>query len=116
VVEPPDHVEVLEAGEVLVNSGVLPGHADQPAQSIRVTHDVEPGDARPTAVGREQRRQHPHGRRLARAVRAEQAHHRALRHLEVEPVERAHLSVPLGQCFSDDRCHPVTPVPAFLTL
>ena len=46
VVEPADHVEVLEAGEVLVDRGVLPGQADHAAQRPGVADDVEPGDRR----------------------------------------------------------------------
>ena len=34
VVEPADHVEVLEAGEVLVDRGVLPGQPDAPADLL----------------------------------------------------------------------------------
>ena len=41
-----------------------------------VGDDVEAGDARPARVGRDERRQDPDGRRLARAVGAEQREHR----------------------------------------
>ena len=41
VVEPAHHVEVLEAGQVLVDRGVLPGDPDAPAQLAGVTDDVE---------------------------------------------------------------------------
>ena len=36
VVEPPDHLEVLEAGQVLVDRRVLPGEPDLRAQRVRV--------------------------------------------------------------------------------
>jgi hypothetical protein len=46
VVEPPDHLEVLEAGEVLVDGGVLPGDADRPARRLGIGDDVDAVDRR----------------------------------------------------------------------
>ena len=43
VVEPAHHVEVLEAGEVLVDGGVLARDTDPAAQLASVADDVEPG-------------------------------------------------------------------------
>ena len=72
VVEPADHLEVLEAGQVLVHRGVLAGEPDLLANLRRVAHDVEARDARRALVREQQRGQDPHRRRLAGAVRAEQ--------------------------------------------
>ena len=44
-VEAADHDEVLEAGEVVVDRGVLAGEADPGAQRAGVADDVEAGDA-----------------------------------------------------------------------
>src|SRR5205085_2871400 len=73
VVQPPDHLEVLEAGEVLVHGGGLPCEADHVAEPLRILHDVVARNRRSAAIGTEQRGQDPHGRRLAGSVRAEQA-------------------------------------------
>ena len=72
VVEPADHLEVLEAGQVLVDGGVLAGEPDALADLRGLADDVEARDARRAAVRREQRRQDPDRGRLAGAVRAEQ--------------------------------------------
>ena len=42
--QPPDHVEVLPAGELLVDRGVLPGESDGAAQLPRLLHHVVTGD------------------------------------------------------------------------
>ena len=77
VVQAPDHLEVLEAREVLVDGGGLAGEPDHVAEPLGVADHVEPGDGGPAAVGVQQRRQDPDGRGLAGAVRAEQAEHGA---------------------------------------
>ena len=78
LVEQPEHPQVLAPGQVLVDGGVLPGQADDAAQLLGLADDVEAGDGRSARVGLEQRREDPDGRRLAGAVRAEQAEDRAL--------------------------------------
>ena len=75
LVEPAEHPEVLAAGEVLVDRGVLPREADQLADRLRVARDVEPGDAspgrrRPGAASRGSGRSSSCPRRSARAGRA----------------------------------------------
>ena len=52
VVEPADHLEVLEARQVLVDGRVLAGEADPLAHLRCVADDVEAGDARRAASGR----------------------------------------------------------------
>ena len=50
--------------------------------------DVEAGDGRTPAAGRQQRAQHPHGGRLAGAVGAEEAVDLAFGDLEIDVVDR----------------------------
>ena len=96
VVEPPDHVEVLEPGEVLVHRGVLAGHADPAAQRLAVAGRRRArARSRSPASGLQQGGQHPDRGRLPRPVGAQEAHHGALLDLEVEPVEGRHVAVPL---------------------
>jgi hypothetical protein len=73
VVEPADHLEVLEAGQVLVHSRVLARQADLPANPRGVADDVEPGDARRALVRLEKGGQDAHRSGLAGTVGAEQA-------------------------------------------
>ena len=75
VVQAADHVEVLEPGEVLVDGGVLAGHADLSARFGGIGEHVDPGDDGRAGVGAQQRREDAHGGRLAGAVRPEQAEH-----------------------------------------
>ena len=93
LVEAPEHPEVLAAGEVLVDRCVLAREADQLADGLRLARHVEPSHACAPVVGLQKRREDAHRRRLARAVRPEQAEDRALLHLEVDAVEGAHLAL-----------------------
>ena len=68
MVEQADHLEVLEAGQVLVDGGVLPGQADALTNALRLALDVDPGHPRLARVGAEERRQDADRGRLARAV------------------------------------------------
>ncbi len=63
--------QVLAAGEVLVDGGVLPGEPDAPAHRRRVAQHVDAGHLRVTGVGAQQGGQHADGGGLARAVRPE---------------------------------------------
>ena len=104
VVEPPDHLEVLEPREVLVDRRVLPGEPDAGAQQRRVTHDVEPADLRSPAVGHEQGGQDADAGGLAGAVRAEQPEHGAVWDRQVDAVERLYLAIGLLQPLREDGC------------
>jgi hypothetical protein len=53
VVEPADHLEVLESGQVLVDGRVLAGEPDLRAQLGRIAHGVEADDAGRTPIGLE---------------------------------------------------------------
>ena len=106
-VEAADHHEVLDAGQVLVDGGVLAGEADPGAQRAGVADDVEPGDAGAARVGLEERREDAHGRGLAGPVGTEDAEDGAPRDLEVDAVERAHLPERLDQT-ADGDCRLVT--------
>jgi hypothetical protein len=63
---------------------------------------VEAGDARTSLVGREQRREDAHDRRLARTVGSEQTEDAAGGDLEVEPVEGDDVAVALDESFGAD--------------
>ena len=92
LVEPAEHPEVLAARQVLVDGRVLAGQADQLAELLGVRRTSKPATRRRARVGLQQRREDAHGRRLAGAVRPEQAEDRAFLDLEVDPVEGPHLA------------------------
>ena len=71
VIEPPDHVEVLEASEVLINCRILPGQADASSNLPRVFEHVDSGHLGAPVVRGQQGRQDAHDRGLARAVRTQ---------------------------------------------
>ena len=98
----PDQPEVLVAGEVLVDRGVLPREPDALAHRLRVGADVDPEHLGAAAGALQDRREHAHGSGLARAVGAEEAEHAAGRHREVDAVERDDRSEPLFETFDDD--------------
>ena len=102
-VQAPDHRQVLQAGEVFVDRRVLAGEADPLAQRGGVAAHVQAEHAGAAGVGLQQRRQHAHERRLARAVGPEQAEHLALARGQVDAVERAHIAEALDQSLHLDR-------------
>ena len=101
-VQAADHHEVLGARQVLVHRGVLAGQADALAQGGGVADGVQARDADRAGVRAQQRGEHADRRRLARAVGAEQAEHRAGLDLEVDAVERADLAERLDEAFDED--------------
>ena len=102
-VEPAEEHQVLPAAEDLVDGRLLAAEPDAPPHLVRDGCDVDAGDLRAAAVGAQQGGEDPHRGRLARAVRPEQPADRALRHVEVESVERSLAGVPLHQAFGPYR-------------
>ena len=100
VVEPPDHLEVLEAGHVLVDRGVLARNADPSAQPRGIREDVDAVHPCSTAVGLEEGGQNPQRRRLAGAVRPEQAEDRARLDGQVDASKSLHRAVALAKALS----------------
>ena len=81
--------QVLAAREQRVERGFLEGSADGRAHLRALLDDVEAGDARAAVGRRQQRREHVHGRRLAGAVRSQEAVDLAFGDDEVDPVHGA---------------------------
>ena len=100
--ELPDQPQVLVAGEVLVDRGVLTREPDALAHRLRVRADVDAEHLGAAAVALQDRGEDPHRGGLARAVRAEQAEHAAGRYREVDAVERDDGSEPLLEVLDDD--------------
>ena len=92
VVPEPDELEILAAGEQLIDRGVLAGEPDHRAQRSGVGDDVVAGDARAAAVGPQQGRQDPHQGRLAGPVGAQQGEHPALLGCKVDAGQRCRRS------------------------
>jgi hypothetical protein len=92
VVEPPDHLEILTAGQNLVDRGELACEADLAADTERIGGDVAAEHNRTTRLRHEQRRERAHERRLAGAVRAQQREHVAPGRDQIEAVERDDLA------------------------
>jgi hypothetical protein len=103
VVQPAHHLEVLEAGQVLVDGRVLPGEPDRRAHRPGVADHVQPDHLGPPRVGAEQRGQDPDHRGLPRAVGAEQPEHGPLGHGQVHSVECGGGAEALHQPLDDDR-------------
>ena len=101
--EPPDEAEVLAAGEVAVDRGVLAGEADAGSDRVGPPGHVEAEDLGVAAVGREHGGQDPDGGRLAGAVGAEHAEDGAGRHLEVDAGQRLEVTEALGEALDPDR-------------
>ena len=97
--------EILAAGAVLVDARVLRHVADRAPDGAGLAADVVARDLRPAGVHPAQRGEDADGRRLARAVRTEQAEDLALAHGEGNAGQRLHALVALFQPLDDDRVH-----------
>ena len=84
---------MLGAGQERVERGLLQRGADRAAHLGALRDDVEARDARLAGGGRQQRREHEHSRRLARAVWPEEAVDLARRHPQVDAVDGAHAAL-----------------------
>ena len=94
-------LEVLPAGEQVVERGLLQRGADGGPHLGALLDDVEAGHARSARGGGQERRQHVHRRRLAGAVRPEEAVDLTGLDAKVDPVDRADVALeradePLG--------------------
>ena len=110
VVQIGHQAEVLFAGEQRVNGRKLTCDADRRSHAVRIGSGVEACYPHLTGVGRDQRGEDPHDRRLAGAVRAEQREDGARRNGEIDAVERHRLLERLPQAGHLDRVsHPRPP-------
>ncbi len=103
--QPGDQGQVLVAGSEVVERRELAGQADAAAHLVALADDVEPGDAGVPFVGDDQCRQHPHGRRLSRAVGPEEGEDAACRDSQIDPVDHSPAAVSLGETGGLDRVH-----------
>ena len=97
--------QVLAARAELVDAGVLRHVADRAPHGVLRAANVVPGHRGRAFVRMGQRHEDAHGRRLARAVRAQQAEDLAFADAEGDAVQRLHLAVALAQRVDDDRIH-----------
>ena len=97
--------QVLPAGRPPVDPGLLRDVADHAADRARLADDVVAGDLCVALVRSRERDEHAYGRRLAGAVRPEQAEDLALADCERHAVERLHVAVALAKTVDGDRVH-----------
>ena len=81
------------ARQVGVERGLLQRGADRAADLGALVHDVQASHARAAGGRRQQRGEHQHRRRLARAVGPEETVDLARRDLEVDAVDGAHAAL-----------------------
>ena len=103
VVQPPDDLEILPAGELLLNGGRLPGQPDQAADRGCLPDDIASLDQCLALVRLQQGSEDAHGRCLARAVRPEDAEHRPAWHDKIDSAERVYVPERLRQALDKDR-------------
>jgi hypothetical protein len=102
VIQPADHLEVLEAGEVLVHGRELARQPDHRSQLQRVADDVEAGDPGRAGVRLDQGREDADGRRLAGAVGPEEPEDGSGLDREVDPLQRLDLPERLLEAVGTD--------------
>ena len=84
--------QVLTAGRLPVDAGLLGDDADRAADGVGLVDDVVGGDRGCALIGPRERGEDLDRGGLARAVGPEQPEHRAGLHREVEPVERTDVA------------------------
>ena len=100
--EPADEEQILSSGEVLIDAGVLTGHANHGADRRRVVDDVVTEDRRPSRVGFEDGAEDAHGGCLAGTVGSKQTQYAASLDLQVDPIQCSYRTEALGEAFSAD--------------
>jgi hypothetical protein len=97
VIQAPDELEVLAAGQLLLDRSRLAGQSDRAADRSRLAHHISSVHQRAALVRQQQRRQDAHRGGLARAVRAKDAENRSAWHDQVDPAQRVHVAERLRQ-------------------
>jgi hypothetical protein len=110
VAEPADKAEILSSGKVLIDRGVLTGHADQRTDRPRVGGHVVTEHRGPSRVRFEDGAEDADSGRLAGAVGSEQTQYAAPGDSQVDAVQRRYGTEALGQPLSPD--HLAGPVAA----
>ena len=105
MVEPADHLQVLLAGQILVDRRILAGEPDHRPDLVRVGHHVLAEDPRGPGVRRQQGGQDADDGGLARAVGSQQTQHTALRDVQIHPGQGRRLLELLDQRANLDRGH-----------
>jgi hypothetical protein len=100
--EPALDVEVLAHGQIGVGGRGLDEVADAREHIARAGPHPPAEDDDLAAVGTDEAQQHADGGRLAGAVPAEEGVDLAGAHIQIEPVDGAHLAVPFAQSASGD--------------
>ena len=100
--EPAREPQVLGPGEVGVDRGELTGEADQVAHLVGLVDHVAPEHPGPAGVGVQDRREDPYDRRLARAVRSQEAEHGARGDVEADAVDCVDVPEVLDELLNPD--------------
>jgi hypothetical protein len=95
-------LEVLGAGEVLVDGGELAGEPDALADGLGIAADVDVHDLGDAGVGAEDRGEDAHGDRLAGTVGPEQPEDGVGRHGQVDAGQRPDGTEGLGDALGPD--------------
>ena len=102
MVQAPDQFQVLRAGQVLVDGGVLADEADGAAHGGGLGDHVEARDRRPATIRLEECGEHPDKRCLSGAVGPEEGDDGRLGDGQVQPVQGTDVAEGLGQAAGED--------------
>ena len=98
-------IEVLPRLQVVVHAEEIRHIAHELARPLRILYHADAVYERIAGRGAHQRRENPHGRRLACAVRADKGVQLARADVQVDAVKRQHPSVSPGQLIALDHGH-----------
>ena len=96
--------EVLLCRELHVNAARLKHHANLAAHAIRVKRDVMAQDQRAAFARQHQGGEDAEERRLAAAIRAQQAEDLGAVHIKADAVQRHAIAILVVEAFNADHC------------
>ncbi len=94
--------QIFAAGGDFFHAALLTDVADVVTNLVVLGSEIEADDRGAAGRGDEQRAKHPHRRRLAGAIRAEQAENLAFIDGEVDPADRLDLAPPANSNVFDN--------------
>ena len=102
LVEPGEQGEILPAGQLLIDSRTLSGHADQLPDHVRLALHIESQDAGFPGLGFQHGGEHMNGGALARPVRPQDREHLSGADLETHVHHRCHIPERLRKLPGED--------------
>ena len=98
-----EQLQIFRGRHLLVEVGQLKADPDLRLHFLRVLGHIQPQQRCPTALGQQLAGQHLNRRRLAGAIRAQEAQDFAFGHLEADVIDGRHIAIGIQQLIGNNR-------------